>query len=156
MRVKHVCVVKGYLTQKSSGPAHHVYIDRVHQTLLLVDGILNTLEKQTGTRANKNKTHSAVRLRPEDLGSHVAGGPALRRHEAAHDAAGEAEVGELDVGVVVLGGEKQVLGLEVTVDDAEVVAVPHGVQQDAAEVAGPLLVVERLGGGAMSDGGWER
>ena len=89
-------------------------------------------------------THRAVRLGAKDLRRHVTGGAALRRHEAVHDAAREAEVGQLHVRVVVLGGEQQVLGLEVAVHDAEVVAVPHGVQEDAAQVPSLLLVVVRL------------
>lgn len=115
---------------------------------------LTSDKAQTGEKKNSGKikrydnvapqTYRAVRLGPEDLRRNVSRSPALRRHETAHHAAREPEVRQLDVGVVVLRRQQQVLGLQIAVHDAEVVAVAHGVQQDAAQVARLLLVVVRL------------
>ena len=76
----------------------------------------------------------------EDLGGDVEGGATEGLHEGGVvEGAGEAKVGELDDAGVV-EGEEDVLGLEVAVDDAEVVVeVVDGVEQLLEVELGALL-----------------
>jgi len=69
----------------------------------------------------------------DDLGGHVHGGAAERgRHHVALQVPSETEVGDLDADVVRVGaappgvGQQDVLGLQVTVDDALAVQQVHG------------------------------
>lgn len=73
----------------------------------------------------------------ENLGSHVAGGATGGGQDVelflVHDAR-EAKIGNEEVGIVLGGAEEQVLGLQVTVDDAVVVEVGDGGEGGPDEV----------------------
>mmetsp|Transcript_22684 Transcript_22684/g.35057 ORF Transcript_22684/g.35057 Transcript_22684/m.35057 type:complete len:354 (-) Transcript_22684:144-1205(-) len=84
----------------------------------------------------------AVLEAAEDLGGHVTRGAAGLLHlPHLGDVAGEAEVGDLDVGVVLPRGQQQVLRLQVPVHDVVGVQVVQRAQQQGHQVARLLLRV---------------
>ena len=89
-------------------------------------------------------SHRAVRQSSENLRRRVLRGAVALGHFPVEDAAGEVEAVKLDVRVVPRRPQEEVLGLQVTMDDAQVVAVLHGGDQHAAQIPYVFLAVVRL------------
>lgn len=119
-----------------------------------VEGGVAAQQKVRDDAQGPNVDGLAVARLLEDLGGHVAGGAARRRQHVelflVHDA-GQAKVGDEEVGVVFGGAEQQVFGLEVAVDDAVVVEVGDGGEGGAHQVGSVCLVVATLAADAVEE-----
>ena len=71
--------------------------------------------------------HLIVSFASDNLRRHVARGPALGCHYVLGNESGKAKVGDFDDRAGVASGVEEVLGFEVSVGDAHVVAVSQGV-----------------------------
>ena len=89
-------------------------------------------------------SHRSVRQSSQKLRCRVLRRPVPLGHLPVQDAAGKVKAVKLDVRVITLRAQKNILGLEVAVDDAHVVAVHDGGDQHPAEISHVSLAEVRL------------
>ena len=114
-------------------------------------------ERRVATEQNvQNHTHGphvglgAVRSTLQNFRGDVAGSTALRRQTlGTENLLGKAKVGNLDGRVGIIRNKQQILRLEIPMGNVVSMTVADGLEDDAAGIAGLLLVVVGLGDDAI-------